>query len=81
MTDEMIAQLGTLQPARLGVILRTSAMHYKRTTKRADEIASELGAHYLLEGSLRRTGDRVRIATQLIDARTQSQVWAERSRA
>ena len=77
MTDEMIAQLGTLQPSRLGVIARTSAMHYKGTTKRADEIASELGAHYLLEGSIRRTGDKVRIAAQLIDARNQSQVWAE----
>ena len=69
MTDEMIAQLGTLQPSRLGVIARTSAMHYKGTTKRADEIASELGAHYVLEGSIRRAGDKVRIAAQLIDAR------------
>jgi TolB-like protein/Tfp pilus assembly protein PilF len=77
MTDEMIAQLGTLQPSRLGVIARTSAMHYKGTTKRADEIASELGAHYVLEGSIRRAGDKVRIAAQLIDARSQSQVWAE----
>ena len=55
-------------------------MHYKGTTKRADEIASELGANYLLAGSLRRTGDRVRITAQLIDARNQSQVWAEQSR-
>jgi TolB-like protein/Tfp pilus assembly protein PilF/tRNA A-37 threonylcarbamoyl transferase component Bud32 len=77
MTEEMIAQLGTFQPARLGVIARTSAMHYKDTTKRVDEIASELGAHYLLEGSIRRTGDKVRIAAQLIDARNQSQVWTE----
>ena len=77
MTDEMIAHLGTLQPSRLGVIARTSAMHYKGTTKRVDEIASELGAQYVLEGSIRRTGDRVRIAAQLIDARNQSQVWAE----
>jgi TolB-like protein/Tfp pilus assembly protein PilF len=77
MTEEMIVQLGTFQPSRLGVIARTSAMHYKGTTKRADEIASELGAHYLLEGSIRRTGDKVRIAAQLIDARNQSQVWAE----
>ena len=76
MTDEMIAQLGTLQPSRLGVIARTSAMHYKGTTKRADAIASELGAHYLLEGSIRRIGDKVRIAAQLIDPRSQSQVWA-----
>src|SRR5688572_8831308 len=77
MTEEMIAQLGTLQPSRLGVIARTSAMHYKGTTKRVDEIASELGAHYVLEGSIRRSGDKVRIAAQLIDASNQSQVWAE----
>ena len=77
MTEEMIAQLGTLQPSRLGVIARTSAMHYKGTTKRIDEIAAELGAHYLLEGSIRRTGDKLRIAAQLIDARNQSQIWVE----
>jgi eukaryotic-like serine/threonine-protein kinase len=77
MTEEMIAQLGTFHPSRLGVIARTSAMHYKDTTKRVDEIASELGAQYLLEGSIRRTGQKVRIAAQLIDARNQSQVWAE----
>jgi eukaryotic-like serine/threonine-protein kinase len=77
MTEEMIAQLGALHPSRLGVIARTSAMHYKDTTKRVDEIASELGAQYLLEGSIRRTGDKVRIAAQLIAAGNQSQVWAE----
>ena len=77
MTDEVIAQLGTLQPSRLGVIARTSAMHYKGTTKRVNEIASELGARYLLEGSFRRNGDRVRITAQLIDGRDESQVWAE----
>jgi serine/threonine protein kinase/tetratricopeptide (TPR) repeat protein len=77
MTEEMIAQLGTLQPSRLGVIARTSTMHYKGTTKRVDEIASELGAQYVLEGSIRRAGDRVRIAAQLIDARNQSQVWTQ----
>jgi TolB-like protein/tRNA A-37 threonylcarbamoyl transferase component Bud32/Tfp pilus assembly protein PilF len=77
MTEEMIAQLGTLHPSRLAVIARTSAMHYKDTTKRVDEIASELGAHYLLEGSVRRTGDKVRIAAQLVDATNQSPIWAE----
>jgi TolB-like protein/Tfp pilus assembly protein PilF len=77
MTEEMIAQLGTLHPSRLAVIARTSAMHYKGTTKRVDQIASELGAHYLLEGSVRRTGDKVRIAAQLIDAKNQSPIWVE----
>lgn len=77
LTEEMIAHLGAIDPSRLGVIARTSAMHYKDTTKRADEIARELGVKYLLETSLRRIGNRVRVTAQLIDARTQGHVWAE----
>jgi TolB-like protein len=49
LTEEMIAHLSGADPARLGVIARTSAMHYKRTTKRADEIGCELGVGYLFE--------------------------------
>ena len=77
LTEEMIAQLGAADPSRLGVIARTSAMHYRDTTKRADEIARELEVAYLLETSLRRVGNRVRVTAQLIDARTQSHLWAE----
>jgi adenylate cyclase len=77
LTEEMIAHLGGVDRARLGVIARTSAMHYKRTTKRADEIGRELGVEYLLETSLRRIGNRVRITAQLIVARSQSHVWVE----
>jgi TolB-like protein/DNA-binding winged helix-turn-helix (wHTH) protein/Tfp pilus assembly protein PilF len=77
LTEEMIAQLGAAAPSRLGVIARTSAMHYRDTTKRADEIARELEVGYLLETSLRRVGNRVRVTAQLIDARTQSHLWAE----
>ena len=77
LTEEMIAQLAAADPARLGVIARTSAMHYRDTTKRADEIARELQVEYLLETSLRRVGDRVRVTAQLIDARTESHLWAE----
>jgi TolB-like protein/Tfp pilus assembly protein PilF len=77
LTEEMIAQLGGAEPSRLGVIARTSAMHYKDTTKRADEIARELGVAYLLETSLRRIGNRVRVTAQLIDAESQGHVWAE----
>ena len=69
LTEEMIAMLGGVDSSRLGVIARTSAMHYKNTTKRADEIGRELGVGYLLETSLRRIGDRVRITAQLIDVR------------
>jgi TolB-like protein/DNA-binding winged helix-turn-helix (wHTH) protein/Tfp pilus assembly protein PilF len=77
LTEEMIAQLAAADPSRLGVIARTSAMHYRETTKRADEIARELEVEYLLETSLRRVGNRVRVTAQLIDARTQSHLWAE----
>ena len=77
LTEEMIAQLGRLQPQRLGVIARTSAMQYKNTTKRVDEIGRELKVDYLLEGSVRRTTNRVRITAQLIQVSDQTHLWAE----
>jgi len=76
MTEEMITQLGRLDPQRLGVIARTSAMSYKHSSKGVDQIGRELGANYILEGSARREGDRVRITAQLIQVRDQSHVWA-----
>jgi len=76
MTEEMITQLGRLDPQRLGVIARTSAMSYKHSTKGIDQIGRELGVSYVLEGSARREGDRVRITAQLIQVRDQSHVWA-----
>ena len=79
LTEEMIAQLGGLQPSRLSVIARTSALQYKNTSKRAKDIARELGVQFLLETSVRRTGDRVRIAAQLIEADSQTHVWAEQN--
>jgi TolB-like protein/DNA-binding winged helix-turn-helix (wHTH) protein/Tfp pilus assembly protein PilF len=77
LTEELIAQLGGLQPARLGVIARTSALQYKRTTKGAAEIGRELGVQFLLETSVRRVDDRFRITAQLIEIDRQSHVWAE----
>ena len=77
MTEELIAQLGGMDPSRLGVIARQSAMQFKKTTKRADQIGSDLGVSHLLAGSLRRTGSRIRIAVQLIDTESESQLWAE----
>jgi TolB-like protein/DNA-binding winged helix-turn-helix (wHTH) protein/Tfp pilus assembly protein PilF len=76
MTEEMITQLGSLDPQRLGVIARTSAMSYKHSTKGVDLIGRELGVSYILEGSARREGGRVRITAQLIQVRDQSHVWA-----
>jgi len=77
LTEEMITQLAGLQPERLGVIARTSAMRYKHTQKRVDEIGRELGVDYLLEGSVRREGERVRISAQLIQVSDQAHLWAE----
>ena len=77
LTEEIITQLGGLNPERLGVIARTSAMQYKDTTETAGQIGHELGVDYLVEGSLRRQGSRVRISAQLIRVRDQMHVWAQ----
>jgi TolB-like protein/tetratricopeptide (TPR) repeat protein len=74
MTEELIARLSSFGPIR--VIARTSAMHYKGSNLRAAEIAGELGVDSLLEGSLRRSGDRIRLSVQLVDGRTESPIWA-----
>ena len=76
LTEEMITQLARLQPERLAVIARTSAMHYKGTNKTIDQIGRELGVHYILEGTVRREGKRVRISAQLVRASDQAHVWA-----
>src|ERR1700757_2072821 len=68
LTEEMIAQFGRLEPQRLGVIGRTTAMRYKGSSKRLDQIGRELSVDYILEGSTRRYEDRVRITAQLIRA-------------
>jgi TolB-like protein/Flp pilus assembly protein TadD/tRNA A-37 threonylcarbamoyl transferase component Bud32 len=77
LTEEMTAQLGQLQPATLGVIARTSTIRYKRTKATAAQIGRELGVDYLLDGSVRRAGDRVRVIAQLVDASKQTQLWSE----
>ncbi len=76
MTEEMIAQLGSLQPQRLAVIARTSAMRYKHTDKRLDQIGQELNVEHIVEGSVRRAGDRVRITAQLVRVSDQTHLWA-----
>lgn len=77
LTEEMIAQLGNLNPQRLGVIARASAMQYKHSSKGAAQIGRELGVDYLLEGSARRADGRVRITAQLIQVSDQTHLWAE----
>ena len=76
LTEEMISQLGQLNPKRLGVIARTSAVQYKATKKSIGEIAAELHVDCVLEGSVRCNGQRVRITGQLIEARDQSHLWS-----
>jgi TolB-like protein/DNA-binding winged helix-turn-helix (wHTH) protein len=76
MTEETITELGRLDPQHLGVIARTTSMQYKNAKKGAREVAHELGADYLLEGSVRRSGQRVRVTAQLIQASDQTNLWA-----
>ena len=77
LTEEMITQIGRLCPGRLGVIARTSSMLFKKSAKSASEIGRELSADYLLEGSVRGDGDRIRITAQLIETRSEVHLWAE----
>ncbi len=77
LTEETIARLGGLQPERLGVIARTSVMGYKHGDKRLDQIGRELDVQYVLEGSVRRDRNRLRITAQLIQVEDQSHLWAQ----
>ena len=75
LTEDITTQLAHVPG--LKVISRTSASGYRNTTKPIRQIASELGVSTVLEGSVRRADGRVRITTQLVDARTDEQLWAE----
>lgn len=77
LTQEMITLLGRLHPQSLGVIARTSVMRYKRSEAPVDQIGRELGVGYLLEGSVRREGSRVRVSADLIEVRDQVQLWGD----
>ena len=77
LTEEIISQLGALSPERLGVIARTTSMAYKHTSKNVQQIGQELGVDYVLESSVRRDGDQVRVTAQLIRTRDQVHIWAQ----
>jgi TolB-like protein/Flp pilus assembly protein TadD len=77
LTEEMITQLGERCRGRIGVVARWSSMVFKGTTERAREIGRALGADYLLEGSVRRQGERVRITARLIEAAGETHLWAQ----
>lgn len=74
--DEILTNL--FKVADLKVISRTSVMHYRTdTTRNLREIGQALGVAYVLEGSVQRSGNRVRVNAQLVDTRTDSHLWAE----
>jgi TolB-like protein/DNA-binding winged helix-turn-helix (wHTH) protein/Tfp pilus assembly protein PilF len=77
LTEEMISQLGRLNPERFGVIARTSVMGYKHNDVRLDQIGLDLSVQYVLENSLRESGDHIRLTTQLIQVKDQTHMWSQ----
>ena len=76
-TDETISALGAMNPDALRIVARTSSMVYKRTRKTIEQIGQEVRADYLLESSVRREAQRVRIASRLIRVHDECQVWSD----
>jgi len=74
MTEDILTYLSKVKDLR--VISRTSVMRYKDTEKSIPEIAKELGVSYILEGSIRKYGDQVRVTAQLIAAENDEHLWA-----
>jgi adenylate cyclase len=74
LTEELIGTLSKIRELR--VIARTSVDQYRGTTKGVAQIGNELGVSSVLEGSVRKAGNRLRITLQLIDARTEEHIWA-----
>jgi TolB-like protein/DNA-binding winged helix-turn-helix (wHTH) protein len=77
LTEEMISQLGRLNPEQLGVIARTSVMGYKHKDVRLDQIGRDLSVQYVLENSLRESGDHLRLTAQLIQVKDQTHLWSQ----
>jgi serine/threonine-protein kinase len=77
LTEELITQLGRLHADGLSVIARTSSMRYKNQDVSIDQIGRDLGVDYVLEGSARREGSRVRISATLVEVRDQAQRWTD----
>jgi len=77
LTQELITQLGRLHPEGLSVIGRTTVMRYKKGDTPIDQIGRELGVDHILEGSVQREANRVRITAELIHVIDQTQIWAD----
>lgn len=74
-TEEMISKLGRLRP-RLSIIALSSVLRYRRASGETGRILNELGANYILSGSIRRAGSRIRVSARLIDGSDQSCAWS-----
>jgi TolB-like protein/Flp pilus assembly protein TadD len=74
-TEELITQLGQQQGEGARVVALRSALGYRNTEKRPRQIAQELGVDYLLQGSVRRAGDRVRVTAHLVRGQDETHVW------
>ncbi len=77
LTEETISQLGRLNPEQLGVIARTSVMGYKHKDERLDQIGRDLSVQYVLENSLRESGNQIRLTAQLIQVKDQTHLWSQ----
>ena len=76
LTEEIITQLGSRDPSRLGVIARTSVMHFKNSATPLRQIAAELDVQFVLQASVRRDSSAVRVSAQLVQTKDQTQIWA-----
>ena len=77
LTEEMITELTRLQPAELAVVARTTAARYNESSASLQQMKADLGVDYLLQGKVRRAGNRVRITAQLSEVQDQTQLWAD----
>ncbi len=77
LTEETISELGRLKPEQLGVIARTSVMGYKHKDTRLDQIGRDLSVQYVLENSLRESGNHIRLTSQLIQVNDQTHLWSK----
>jgi len=77
LTEEMITELTRLQPDELAVIARSTSEHYDSSSQSLGQLRKDLGVDYVLEGKVRRAGNRVRISARLSEILDQTQMWAE----
>lgn len=77
LTETLITRLAALDPGRLGVISRRGVEKYRCSSKSVSEIGSELGATFVVDGTVRREGGRLRVTAEFIEARDQTQIWSQ----